>query len=340
MLCCPNCFDDSFLSLHVPQISESLGTCDFCSRTNVPLIRPSQLRDEFEAVVSIYATSDENCSEPLLSWLRTDWGMFNLLSSATANMLLTLILDDADIAERRLLPIELPNASATIHWATFKEEIMWRNRFFFRQQLDLERLKGLFNAYLEVDTSELNERLFRARVLIDDEILSLKDMGKPPAKLTKNGRANPLGIPYLYTASSPDTAIAELRPHPGDRVVVALFEIDTSLRLLNLKHPRKTISPFLIDESELSSFRQELAFLCKLEEELSKPVLPRVADLEYLPTQYLCEFIKMCGFDGVIFQSSISDGFNVALFSDEKVHPSSINLYEVTKLEYQQILVN
>lgn len=134
-----------------------------------------------------------------------------------------------------------------------------------------------------------------------------------------------------------DILIAEMRPHPGDQLSVAQFRVTAPLRLLNLLHPRRTISPFVVvDECELSELRYDLAFLCHLESELSKPILPRVADLEYLPTQYLCEFIKNCGYDGVVFKSSISNGANVALFDDSKVRAEILTQYEVTKLHYEQ----
>jgi hypothetical protein len=162
-------------------------------------------------------------------------------------------------------------------------------------------------------------------------------MACPPAAHTKNGRANPVGIPYLYAATTPETAIAETRPHPGDQLTVAQFRMTHPLKLLNLLHPRKTFSPFnVLDEGELPALRHDLAFLCHLAGELSKPVLPRVADLEYLPTQYLCEFIKNCDYDGVVFKSSISNGANVALFSDSKVQVDALSYYEVTRLHYEQ----
>ena len=339
MLCCPHCFDDTFLLGHVTKLSRSSGTCSFCERTAVPIIHPTDLTDDFQAVTSIYSPSEDGHARPLLDWLKNDWGLFFQLATAKANSLLALILEDPQVVLRPTLPIESAQPPTLMKWSNFRDEIMWRNRFFFRQYLDLDRLRELFRNYLETGTDELSHALFRARAQDGDERLQLKDMGKPPARSARNGRANPLGIPYLYAASTPETAIAEIRPHPGDQIWVAKFELQPALRLLNLRHPKTTISPFQIEETEIPSFRQELAFLCRLEEELSKPILPRVADLEYLPTQYLCEFIKNCGYDGVIFKSSISQGVNVTLFNDDKVEPSAMELYQVTELSYRHIKV-
>ena len=67
------------------------------------------------------------------------------------------------------------------------------------------------------------------------------------------------------------------------------------------------------------------------------PSSPRVADLEYIPTQYLSEFIKKCGYDGVIFKSSISEGVNVTLFDDTKVCKEKVTQYKVTSLKYKSL---
>ena len=61
-----------------------------------------------------------------------------------------------------------------------------------------------------------------------------------------------------------------------------------------------------------------------LSTELSSPVIPDKTDTAYLPSQYLCELIKTAGFEGVIYNSSVSekDGYNLALFNDSKVEIS------------------
>lgn len=338
MYCCANCFGDSFLDNHIPKISKQTGTCSFCSATNTALVKPTELLDYFQSVCSIYTEWNGADAKPLVTWFQEDWQIFSSLDLVKAQTLLGEILNDGEIVRKKHFPhyfvLPLP---AVEKWVSFRDEIMWKNRFFVRHELDLDHLKGLFESFLETDASEFRDQLYRARIQADDSAIPLNEMGRPDAASVKNGRANPVGIPYLYAASTPETAIAETRPHPGDLLSVAQFKVISPLRLLNLMHPRKTISPFAVeDEGELYALRHDLAFLCHLESELSKPILPRVADLEYLPTQYLCEFIKNCGYDGVVFKSSISSGANVALFDDSKVRAEVLTEYEVTKLHYEQ----
>lgn len=337
MYCCASCFGDSFLDHHIPKISKQIGVCSFCASVDTALVCPVELQDYFQSVVSIYAEDVGAGAKPLVAWLQEDWQIFSTLDPVRAQTLLGEILNDGEIVRKSYLPRNIPELDAVEKWGAFRDEIMWKNRFFFRHELDLDRLKELFDNYLSMSAAEFDNRLYRARIQAGDTAMLGPEMGRPPAPQAKNGRANPVGIPYLYAASTPETAIAETRPHPGDRLSVAQLRVVGPLRLLNLMHPRQTISPFRVyDESDLPALRNDLPFLCHLESELAKPILPRVADLEYLPTQYLCEFIKNCGYDGVVFKSSISNGANVALFDDAKVQADALLQYEVTKLHYEQ----
>ncbi|MFZ0569740.1 MAG: RES domain-containing protein [Rhodomicrobium sp.] len=45
---------------------------------------------------------------------------------------------------------------------------------------------------------------------------------KPIPNWLSEGRANPRGIPYLYLASTRDTALAEVRPWIGSHITVWL----------------------------------------------------------------------------------------------------------------------
>jgi len=100
----------------------------------------------------------------------------------------------------------------------------------------------------------------------------------------------------------------------------------------DLRYPRKSISPFLLTEDQIKLLRRYMEYLCRLSEELTLPVLPKSAHLEYLPSQYLCEFIKHCGFDGVIYRSAMSTGVNYALFNDDKVTGIDVKPYLVNDI--------
>ena len=105
------------------------------------------------------------------------------------------------------------------------------------------------------------------------------------------------------------------------------------LELVDLRHPRKTVSPFTGGGAEnVGQMRFDLEFLERLGNELTRPVSRQASAFDYTPSQYLCEFIKKCGYDGVIYRSSVSDGINLALFYPEKATIGEIGQHKVDQV--------
>lgn len=73
-----------------------------------------------------------------------------------------------------------------------------------------------------------------------------------------------------------------------------------------------------------------------LARELSKPVLPNRSHLDYIPTQFICEFFKtVCGFDGLVFNSSFGNGKNVVLFDQNLVVDESMKYFRISNIEHK-----
>ena len=85
----------------------------------------------------------------------------------------------------------------------------------------------------------------------------------------------------------------------------------------------------------MSLLRSDLQFLERLGEELKTPVLPTEAAIAYIPSQYLCEFIKRCEYEGVVYGSSVSSGINLALFYPEKALAGEVSEYDVTNVTFE-----
>ena len=73
-----------------------------------------------------------------------------------------------------------------------------------------------------------------------------------------------------------------------------------------------------------------MPFLGHLSATLSKPVLPHKKELEYLPTQYLCELIKYNKFNGIVFKSSLEKGDNCVFFDDSFLKGVKVETYIVS----------
>ncbi len=195
-------------------------------------------------------------------------------------------------------------------------------------------------------------KLFRGRI-IDDETKINKEKGYygygakdsfvPPAKATKDLRANYRYIPYLYCANHPYTALVEVRPRLGARVSIATIRVNKELHLLDFTMQKTS--------KKMSDSKKKL--FADLSMLYSKPVTVDDDILDYIPTQYIAEYAKNLGYDGIAFRSSLTpelndqdiekhkelDRYNVVIFKYEKCEPVKSNVVQVTTnyVECQQV---
>ena len=328
--CCADCFGDAGLrSSIIPTLSSAIGKCDYCESLSVALVRPIELRQWFEMLVEIYEPALDG--RLLVDWLRDDWHLFAnaAMDDAHAKELLADVLDNGEIVRQEFLPSEQVESESLKRWDDLRDEMMHRNRWFLDDPIDLERLRQLLDLLI---VPELTATWYRARLIADNEPYPIEKMSAPPYQRAAQGRANPAGIPYLYLGSKPDTAIAEIRPHTGELACVAGFTVP-KIRAVDLRNPRAQVSPFILtDSDEIAQLRADLPLLERLGDDLTRPVLPHSAAFEYIPSQYLCEYIKKCGFDGVVYRSSVSDGINLALFEPGKAVGGAVTVYGVERV--------
>jgi len=333
MKCCAECFGDRGLRRSIiPSRSTTVGHCLYCQTDDVIIIEPRELALYFGLLVSAYRSDPSG--KLLIHWFREDWALFDHpgMDDSRAKDLLGEILDDGDITRHLFVPANDPATDRLSEWENLRDELMYHNRYFPEKTIDLDRLEALLSP-LTRDADELPTTWYRARILAGDVPYTLGQMGAPPNRIASHGRANPAGIPYLYLGSAPDTAISEIRPHTGEIACVADFTTPTTLKLVDLRTPRKMVSPFLLtDADEVGRMRNDLPFLERLGSELTRPVIPQSAAIDYTPSQYLCEFIKKCGYQGVIYRSSVSSGINLALFEPTLATCGTVEQYRVVRV--------
>ena len=151
-------------------------------------------------------------------------------------------------------------------------------------------------------------------------------MGCPPKEKATAGRANPMGIPYLYLCKAEKTTYFEVRAGYMDKLSIGRFRI---IRDLNIVDFSSKISLFVSSEGtkQLSDVVVKKKMLDAISFDLSKPMCRYDTELEYVPTQLICEYCKRNGADGVCFNSSLhKGGLNYVIFNPkyaECVHVSS-----------------
>lgn len=167
--------------------------------------------------------------------------------------------------------------------------------------------------------------LFRARVFQSDEKLESalqrpdKEIGPPPSLMAPAGRMNARGIAVFYGATTPEIAVAEVRPPVGSRVAVGRFDIVRPIRLLDLEALRSVRVSGSIFDREFDRSLKRAKFLERLSHSFTMPVMPDDEPFDYLVTQAVADYLATVtepAIDGIIYPSAQSaDGqLNVVLF--------------------------
>jgi hypothetical protein len=160
-----------------------------------------------------------------------------------------------------------------------------------------------------------------------------RDGMKPVSNWQSEGRANPRGIPYLYLATTRDTALAEVRPWIGSPISVAQFQIRRDLNVIDCsKHHSKKNTVALIGDKTRS---REDGIWIAIDQAFATPVTGDDKGGDYIPTQIIAEMFKCEGFDGIVYKSLLSeDGFNLALFSLDDASVVNCALYKTASISF------
>jgi len=343
MNCCSECFSNSYLK-NIINSNSAKGDCNYCDSKNVSIYNPVELSLFFQPILDLFSVNEEigNLIEVELENHFQDKIFSEKLLNRTKPLLEALIADEIEsykiLFESKVILTCLHDNNnheiiepLQISWENFAEEIKSTNRFHIKNALDLTKLKDLLgNRY---DKEILKGKFFYRARISNQQGFRKSEMYNPPAIKAKAGRANPTGISYLYIADQLKTTLYEARASLYDFVTIGKFRLKENIKVINLRG--NTYDPILLAERDLlEDFLIHLPFIKKLEKELSRPRRRSDNELDYLPTQYLCEFIKSMGFDGVEFQSSLySDGYNLAIFNTDKFECTNVKVCDIEYIE-------
>jgi len=342
-LCCGNCFSDRKIIEYIASTGIFIDRCSYCESENLNAIEPSKLFEFIEKVDLSFSTNDDGVS--LYYLLSEKFHLFNKKIHNSEMLFFNIIINNEYLTEKKYA---IDDSEDTFQdWSLFIEEIKSKNRFFPQTKL----YKDIFShsiASSENDSSaffslvetlkiryQAGQRYFRGRT--SENKLSIAFMGMPPPSAVSGGRANPVGIPYLYLADNIPTCVAEIRPSNGSKINIAKFSLIKEVNLLDITEPRRKASFMVLEEQELRLSLKYIDLLEVFSKELSIPILPNNSHLDYIPTQFLCEYFKtICKYDGIIFNSSFGHGRNIVLFNEHCVEgDENIDYLKVSKISHE-----
>lgn len=225
------------------------------------------------------------------------------------------------------------------HLRIFIKEITYRNR----NPRDTKALELLDDISTNPERLlPIGTELFRCRIIKDESKVNKepgfygygkKESFVPPPKFTRDLRANYRYIPYLYCANHPYIALVEVRPRLGAFVSVATIRVNEGIHILDFTM-QKTSKQMTEAKKNLFS---DLSML------YSKPIADDDDITDYIPTQFIAEYAKILGYDGIAFRSSLTpelneqdttlyqdlDRYNIVVFNFEKCSAIKSNKVEI-----------
>lgn len=344
MNCCINCFNNKTLHYDI-HYKNTLGNCEFCDSTNIHIYTTEDLSELFVPLFDLYEEDQDGVCiyEALYKDFYNNIFSSHLGVEKIEQLLNSIIENDETLKNKfqdkkvRLITTSNTGEELLKTWNEFSNEIKFKNRFHFENQLDLKSLKKIFTAF-SLDLRR-GRHFYRARISKDKKGFEINELGAPPSLSATNGRVNPNGISYLYVSESIETTLYETRASLLDYVTIGKFKLNKDIKVVNLDLDKYDVFE-MVESDLLESFINYRDFLLVLKNAISKSKRPSESDLEYLPIQYITEFIKSLGFDGVYFSSTLhKDGKNLVLFDQNLfsiLNKKNIDIQSVL-IEYSEI---
>ena len=335
MKVCANCFQDQEIRQFINSTSTERGNCDYCSEESA-LLDIEELLDFFKIFFSIFRGDfGYGAGKPLIDLIQEDWKIVTNRDIGAAMLSDIFQITFGMPISDKIKHQYAPEIEECVHyWNELKQALKWERRFLTDAELlDEYGWSSLFNINAEIDS---NINLYRARIHKNGETnpIVLEEMSSPPKEKATAGRANPCGIPYLYLSKTPQTTLYETRSSYLDTLSIGRFVVcGANLKIVDFtSHP----SPFnhMDDMWELAQSK----FLKRaISADLSKPLRRFDSELEYIPTQFICEFIRYStGADGIQFNSSLDEGgVNIVLFDPSKVKCIEVELHQIVNVHIQ-----
>lgn len=354
MNCCTNCFKDSEIKAIIEN-GHITGNCDFCNIENVPIYRigcDHQLSELFDELLDVYTPVASlpsgfptDNTDLIRNLLYSKWNIFNLEPSSISRLIKQVCADryreqpelfDSPVGileSNDIQYLELNTLLKKHNWSDFVTAIKHENRF--HSDFINKTILGIF-LHCARKSYKKGTVFFRARVCSTSRGLQKDEMGAPPNNSASAGRVNPEGVSILYLSTSEDTTVYEVRAGISDYVTIGSFKLKDDIEVINLALIDK-ISPFLgiTNSYDFTQYAVNIEHLRMISSEISKPLRRQDSILDYIPTQYISDFIRSKGYDGIEFRSTMcTHGENVAIFDSRLLTCTKVKTFSVKSVVY------
>lgn len=327
MKICANCFNDIEIKESVESMPRENGICECCGAEG-DVVDISEVEDFFCELLGLF--EKDNNGRPVSAIIEQDWNIFSSIAGSDKIL--------GDILNRNNFAYSINDNVSYIQdvkecfnvWDELKKEVQTEKRYFYNI--------GAFDwaAYIKSNVKiDKGTVYYRSRVTpANQDSLAPEDMGCPPAEKATAGRANPIGIPYLYLCDNIDTTFYEIRAVYLDRISVGRFVTQRDLNLVNFNNSTNLFYAFNSENNDslIDVIKHKILFK-KISADLSKPLRRYDTEIEYVPTQLICEYCKHNRADGIMFKSSLhQSGTNIVLFNKDDAECTEVLVKEIRSI--------
>lgn len=329
MKICKDCFFDEELRSEINANAVIDDRCDVCGKQS-KVMDLSEFYGFFTTLLELYSPT-VNSNKTIVDIIQDEWHFFKdkdvamvlLADVIQANNLGYSIADFVDYTDDICIRVAV--------WDRLKTSIKEKSRFFTNMDEFAQ-----YNYLTAGKSLHVGQKLYRSRITpVGQKKIKCDKMGCPPKELATAGRANPIGIPYLYLSDSAKTTYFEVRAVYLDKLSVGTFRIERELELVDFIYDVNLFLAYNDDTTSLKEIVIKKKIIDAISEDLSKPLRRYDSELEYVPTQLICEYCKrIVGADGISFESSLhKGGRNYVLFDDSSAKCIRVDSHEITKID-------
>lgn len=312
MICCKECYKDSEIRAAIEMVGHK-GDCPICGAENTWLYDSEIDADKtnvgelLDSILELYVPDSElpisypeEEKRPIEEQLLKNWDIFAGTSDPVKRIVEEYVDDSLDLDSKIIV-----------------------------EKVGIPQLfdESFLNEFSIMGTHSWNE----FKKYLRNENRFHGDVASP-------GRANSKGQSCLYLSSHKKTTVKEIRARAFDYVTIATFQLNRDVKVLDLSSIVHG-SPFYADSDKVKYLLNE-GTLRQIQNDLAKPMSRLDSDLDYLPTQYISDFAKYLGYDGVKYFSTFDkNSYNVALFDSSACNCIYHRNFLIGDLDYKMSAV-
>lgn len=331
---CKDCFLDEELRSEINANAVIDGKCDVCGKEG-KVMDFAEFYDFFTSLLELYSPT-VNSNKTIVDIIQDEWHFFKDKDVTKVLLSDVIVTNNIGYSITDFVNYTDEICDRIAVWDRLKTSVKENSRFFTNMDEFAQ-----YNYLTAGKSLHVGQKLYRSRITpVGQKKIKCDKMGCPPKELATAGRANPIGIPYLYLSDSAKTTYFEVRAVYLDKLSVGTFRIERELKLIDFVYDVNLFLSYNDSNISLKETIIKKKVIEAISSDLSKPLRRYDSEIEYVPTQLICEYCKRivdsegATADGITFESSLhKGGRNYVLFDESAAKCIRVDSHEITKID-------